>query len=203
MADDNYYNNFNNDTQGNTGYNPVTPVNDPVTGYGQDNAGYNPGSDPGAGYASYGNPNGGYNGYDGQQAGYESYTTVHATYVADGYYIPPEVRKWNWGAFMFNYIWGIGNHAYLPLLCLIPCFGTIWIFVCGALGNQWAWKSGEFKDLETFLAVQRTWNRAGFVYFIVCCVVIGLYLLIAIFSVAIFGVSFASIMSALNSGYYY
>jgi hypothetical protein len=81
--------------------------------------------------------------------------------------VPPEIRKWNWGAFSFNLFWGIGNKAWLALLCLIPCFNIIWMFVCGALGNQWAWKSGEFKDVEQFMAAQRTWNRAGLVYFII------------------------------------
>jgi hypothetical protein len=100
--------------------------------------------------------------------------------------IPPEIRKWNWGAFMFNMFWGIGNKSYLALLCLIPCFGWfVWPFVCGALGNQWAWKSGEFKDVEQFMAVQRTWNRAGFVSFIVMLAGIVLYILM----VAILGVS--------------
>jgi hypothetical protein len=81
--------------------------------------------------------------------------------------VPPEIRKWNWGAFSFNVWWGIGNKAYLTLLCLIPCFNLIWYFVCGAKGNEWAWKSGEFKDVEQFMAAQRTWNRAGLVCFII------------------------------------
>ena len=81
--------------------------------------------------------------------------------------VPQEIKKWNWGAFMFNMMWGIGNKSYLPLLCLIPFFNLIWIFVCGAKGNEWAWKKGEYTDAETFLAVQRTWSRAGFFMFIV------------------------------------
>lgn len=75
--------------------------------------------------------------------------------------VPEEIKKWNWGAFMFSYLWGIGNHATLTLLCLIPVFQWVWWFVCGAKGNEWAWKSGKFKDLETFKAVQETWNNAG------------------------------------------
>jgi hypothetical protein len=111
----------------------------------------------------------------GQQPGANPYMTV-----------PPEIRKWNWGAFMFNMFWGIGNKSYLALLCLIPCFGWfVWPFVCGALGNQWAWKTGEFKDVEQFMAVQRTWNRAGFVCFIVTIAGIALYIL----GVAVLGVS--------------
>lgn len=36
---------------------------------------------------------------------------------------------------MMNIMWGIGNKSYLTLLCLIPLFNIIWIFVCGAKGN--------------------------------------------------------------------
>ncbi|KMT22552.1 hypothetical protein [Clostridium cylindrosporum] len=91
--------------------------------------------------------------------------------------VPNEVKGWNWGAFYFNIWWGIGNKSYLPLLCLIPFFNVIWIFVCGAKGNSWAWKTGEFKDVETFLAVQKTWNRAGLVGFIISVVFLVLYVL--------------------------
>ncbi|MGX8794826.1 ribonuclease G [Fusibacter sp. JL298sf-3] len=88
-----------------------------------------------------------------------------ADYTHDG--VPQEVKKWNWGAFMFNIFWGIGNRSYLPLLCLVPIFNIAWIFVCGFKGNEWAWNNREADDLETFLAIQRTWNRAGFVSFII------------------------------------
>lgn len=84
--------------------------------------------------------------------------------------VPFEIKHWNWGAFMFNILWGIGNKAYLPLLTLIPFFGFIWAFVCGAKGNEWAWKAGEYKSAEEFNMVQSTWNRAGLVYFIIALV---------------------------------
>ncbi|MDR2611233.1 MAG: hypothetical protein LBC58_07230 [Clostridiales Family XIII bacterium] len=104
---------------------------------------------------------------------------------------PPEVRKWNWGAFYFGWVWGVGNKAYLGLLTLIPCFGFIWMFVCGALGNQWAWKSGEFKDVEQFMAVQRTWNRAGLIAFFVS---LAVGILVAI----LWGVIFAAAVNNLS-----
>jgi hypothetical protein len=37
--------------------------------------------------------------------------------------IPAEIRLWNWGAFLLNWIWGIGNQTYIALLALIPGFG--------------------------------------------------------------------------------
>lgn len=99
--------------------------------------------------------------------------TLHATAV------PPEIKKWNWGAFTFNIVWGIGNYTFLPLLCLIPIINIVWIFVCGFKGNEWAWKSGKFTNIEDFLATQETWSRAGFAYFIVSIAVLALILFLS------------------------
>lgn len=98
--------------------------------------------------------------------------------------VPSEVKGWNWGAFTFGIFWGIGNYTYLPLLCLIPIFNIVWIFVCGFKGNEWAWKSGKFNSVESFIATQKTWNRAGLVSFIIGLTLFALYfvLLIALFS---------------------
>ena len=95
-------------------------------------------------------------------------------------YVPSEIKKWNWGAFTFSIFWGIGNYNYLPLLCLIPFFNFIWIFVCGAKGNEWAWKSGKFNNVEDFLAVQETWSRAGFVSFIISLIAVGVFILFSV-----------------------
>ncbi|WP_420869542.1 ribonuclease G [Companilactobacillus crustorum] len=81
----------------------------------------------------------------------------------------------NWRHIDKTIIWGIGNKTYLPLLCLIPIFNIFWIFVVGFKGNTWAWQKGNYKDIETFKAVQATWNRAGLVQFIVSIVILVLY----------------------------
>ncbi len=93
---------------------------------------------------------------------------------------PKEVKGWNWGAFMFNILWGIGNKSYLPLLCLIPIFNIVWVFVCGIKGNEWAWKKGDYSSVDEFKKVQATWNRAGVVAFILSLVVVVLYLILGI-----------------------
>ncbi|AOR22624.1 ribonuclease G [Clostridium taeniosporum] len=98
--------------------------------------------------------------------------------ISNNQQLPPEVKKWNWGAFMLNIFWGIGNNSYLPLLCLIPFFNIIWMFVCGAKGNQWAWNKGNYSSAEEFLLVQKTWNKAGLAYFIFTVVIILLYIFI-------------------------
>lgn len=104
---------------------------------------------------------------------------------------PNEVKGWNWGAFMFSIYWGIGNKTYLPLLCLIPLFNLVWVFVVGFKGNEWAWQKGNYKDIATFKAVQETWNRAGFVFFILTIVFVVLYF-------AFFAAIFSAIFSTFS-----
>lgn len=104
--------------------------------------------------------------------------------------IPVEIKKWNWGAFIFNIWWGVGNKTYLPLLCLIPYFNFIWMFVCGFKGNEWAWKSNNYQheDLRKFLTIQKTWNRGGIAKFIFSLVmgVFGVILYTALFSMLLY-----------------
>lgn len=95
--------------------------------------------------------------------------------------VPEEIKKWNWGAFSLNIIWGIGNKTYLPLLCLIPLFNFVWVFICGFKGNEWAWRDGNYTDVETFKQVQKTWSRAGIAMFIIQIVIILLYLVFVVF----------------------
>jgi hypothetical protein len=71
--------------------------------------------------------------------------------------IPAEIKRWNWGAFLLNWIWGIGNQTYIALLALIPGFGFIWMLVLGAKGSTWAWRNGRWDSVEHFKRVQRKW----------------------------------------------
>jgi Cytochrome oxidase complex assembly protein 1 len=75
--------------------------------------------------------------------------------------IPAEINRWNWGAFLLNWIWGIGNQTYIALLALIPGVGFIMLFVLGAKGSAWAWRNGRWDSVEHFKRVQRRWALAG------------------------------------------
>ena len=87
--------------------------------------------------------------------------------------IPPELDRWNWGAFFLNWIWGIGNNTYIALLALIPGFGFIMLFVLGAKGSQWAWRNGRWDNAEHFKRVQRVWAICGLAVWIGCVVLFG------------------------------
>jgi len=76
--------------------------------------------------------------------------------------IPPEIDRWNWGAFFLNWIWGVGNGVYIALLVLIPFFGILIMpFVLGAKGSAWAWRKGRWDSVEHFKRVQRLWAIWG------------------------------------------
>ena len=91
---------------------------------------------------------------------------------------------WNWGAFMLNWVFGFANKAWLCFLCFVPLLHIVWIFVCGARAERWAWESGMFENGAAFRTTMRTWNRAGLLLFIVTIVVVVLY---AVLGAAVFG----------------
>ncbi|WP_290621098.1 MULTISPECIES: cytochrome c oxidase assembly factor Coa1 family protein [unclassified Arsukibacterium] len=77
--------------------------------------------------------------------------------------VPEEIKGWNWGAFLLNWIWGIGNSTFIALLMLVPLVNLVMIFVLGAKGNEWAWRNRTWRDVAHFKSTQRKWRNAGFV----------------------------------------
>lgn len=75
--------------------------------------------------------------------------------------IPAELDRWNWGAFLLNWIWGIGNSVFIALLMFVPLVNIVMIFVLGARGSRWAWRNRAWRDAEHFRRVQRKWAIAG------------------------------------------
>src|SRR5689334_653026 len=64
--------------------------------------------------------------------------------------VPPEIQRWNWGAFLLNWIWGIGNDTYIALLMFVPLVNFVMMFVLGAKGSAWAWRNRRWHDIEHF-----------------------------------------------------
>lgn len=75
--------------------------------------------------------------------------------------VPDEIKKWSWGAFLMNWIWGIGNSTWIALLALIPVVNIVMIFVLGAKGNEWAWRNKKWASVEEFKRIQRIWAWVG------------------------------------------
>jgi len=72
--------------------------------------------------------------------------------------IPAEIKKWNWGAFLLSWIWGLGNKTYIALLWfIIPLFSI----VLGIKGSKWAWQNKRWESIEHFQRVQKIWAWCG------------------------------------------
>jgi hypothetical protein len=84
--------------------------------------------------------------------------------------VPAEIDRWKWGAFLLNWIWGIGSNTFIALLTITPFVGLIMPFVLGAKGKGWAWRNGRWDSLEHFKPVQRLWAIWGAVIWIVAIV---------------------------------
>ena len=89
---------------------------------------------------------------------------------------PEEIRHFNWGAFLLNWIWGIMHGRYITLwyfpACLIPFVGPLAIcFWFGIMGNRWAWDSREWESVEKFNESQRFWVKLWLVLFIFAIII--------------------------------
>ncbi len=87
--------------------------------------------------------------------------------------VPAEVDRWNWGAFLLNWIWGIGNNTFIALLMFVPFAGFIMMFVLGAKGSAWAWRNKKWESVEQFKAVQRQWSKWALIVYAASAVLFG------------------------------
>jgi hypothetical protein len=77
-------------------------------------------------------------------------------------------KKFNWGAFAFNFIWGIFNKSwitlislvisFIPVVCYLNIFVSIWF---GIKGNEWAWQNKRWESIEEFHKIQKRWAIAA------------------------------------------
>jgi hypothetical protein len=77
--------------------------------------------------------------------------------------MPAELDRWNWGAFLLHWIWGVGNNTFIALLMFVPLVGLVMPFVLGAKGSRWAWRNGRWDSVAHFKRVQRLWAIWGVV----------------------------------------
>ncbi|MCP1376093.1 cytochrome c oxidase assembly factor Coa1 family protein [Dyella lutea] len=77
--------------------------------------------------------------------------------------VPAEIKRWNWGAFLLSWIWGIGNNTFIAFLMFVPLVNMAMPFVLGAKGSTWAWQNKRWESVEAFKATQRKWTLGGVV----------------------------------------
>ncbi len=101
---------------------------------------------------------------------------------------PAELAGWNWGAFLLNWIWGIGHSVWIALLVLllgfIPFIGSIGALglaiYLGIKGNELAWQNRKFESVEQFKAVEKAWTKWA-VILLILGIVLGILGFIAFF----------------------
>jgi hypothetical protein len=75
--------------------------------------------------------------------------------------VPLEIDRWNWGAFLLSWIWGVCNNTFIALLMFVPFVNMVMPFVLGARGSAWAWRNKRWASVEAFQATQRKWAWWG------------------------------------------
>jgi len=81
--------------------------------------------------------------------------------------VPPEVKGLAWGAFFWNFIWGIFNRTWIALLSLIPVVNLVMAFVLLFKGREWAWRNKRWDSVEHFNKIQRRWAIAGLIVILI------------------------------------
>jgi hypothetical protein len=77
--------------------------------------------------------------------------------------VPPEIKRWNWGAFLLSWIWGPANRVSYFIWMIIPLVNIyIWIML-GLKGNEMAWQEDTWVSAEHFHQVQRRWAKWGII----------------------------------------
>ena len=99
---------------------------------------------------------------------------------------PNELNKFNWGAFLLSWIWGVMHKKYVTLWILpsviIPFIGPLALAIWfGIAGNKWAWESKQWASVEEFNEAQKFWVRLWLVLFISSIIIlIKLFIFFAI-----------------------
>ncbi len=119
---------------------------------------------------------------------------------------PDELKKFNWGAFLTGWIWGLGNNVRIALwtliglLSFIPVLGILVAFAVfafqiwlGINGNKLAWESKQWNSIEQFNDVQKKWAMWSAI------VVVGIPFVISF--VISFVYSFSQAFNSASMGY--
>lgn len=93
--------------------------------------------------------------------------------------VPPEINRWNWGAFLLTWVWGIGNSTLIALLMFVPFVNFVMWFVLGAKGSAWAWQNKHWDSVDAFKETQRKWAKWGVIVAVVAVLgFVGLFMAI-------------------------
>jgi len=97
--------------------------------------------------------------------------------------LPEELRGWNWGAFLLDFAWGVGNRVWwaaaiilvwlVVYLTPMPAKYMMFAILMGAKillgfkGSEWAWQSRPWASVQQFKLIQRMWMNWGVILTII------------------------------------
>ena len=99
--------------------------------------------------------------------------------------IPKELKAFNWGAYIFTFIWGIKYKAWITLLAIpfmvfqLP-LGLNWLLFavlqiyCGIKGNDWAYQVEWWKSPAEYRRTQLKWAVCAMLLTLLCPLVAGI-----------------------------
>ncbi|NQU97329.1 MAG: zinc ribbon domain-containing protein [Chloroflexi bacterium] len=103
--------------------------------------------------------------------------------------LPGELRGWNWGAFLLDFAWGLGNRVWpaaaagvlawlLFLVTPMPAQYLMFVVLMGTKvllglkGNEWAWRSRQWESARQFKLIQRMWMNWGTIIVIIVILIV-------------------------------
>jgi len=82
--------------------------------------------------------------------------------------VPIKIIKWNWSAFLLNWIWGLGNNVYISLLTFIPFIGFLMPFILGFNGIPEKYKdltSHHKEDIEKYHLIDMNGSNKNVIFY--------------------------------------
>ncbi|MBM3957711.1 MAG: zinc ribbon domain-containing protein [Gemmatimonadetes bacterium] len=103
--------------------------------------------------------------------------------------LPEELQGWNWGAFLLDFAWGMGNRVWWAVVAGLLAWLVVFLtpmparylmfaillgvkILLGLRGSQWAWEARPWQDTRQFRLVQRMWMNWGVIIVIVMVVLV-------------------------------
>jgi hypothetical protein len=87
---------------------------------------------------------------------------------------PEEIKRFNWGALLLSWVWGIRYGVWSAFLVFIPFVGWIVPLILGFKGNEWAYKKNPGFGVDKFLSSQRKWTIAGLFFWWFILALVGI-----------------------------
>ncbi len=109
----------------------------------------------------------------------------------------PFLKKWNWGAFLLNWIWAFGHGLAIwgvigLLAWFVPLIGHLAVLgiaiYLGVRGSELAWQTGRYPSIEVLKEAERVWTKWAVIILIISIVLaslitaFGIAIAIALFS---------------------